>query len=270
MQIPVASDTGPVLDTEVFGDGEPLLLIGGMSAHRGMWTDELLDALTPHFSVAAYDHRGIGTSSRAEGPFTIADLAADARGILDGLDWDSAHVLGTSMGGMIAQELALAAPDRVRSLVLGCTTAGGPGAIGAPGAIRLVEAISSRDATRVARTAFEVNLSPGYTAHTGAFDRFVSMSTQRRVPSAVVAWQAGACAGHDTRDRIGSLTMPTAVIHGDVDEVIAVAEGERLADLIPQATLTRWAGVGHMFWWERPGDTAEVVRKIARENPSGR
>ncbi|WP_137809270.1 MULTISPECIES: alpha/beta hydrolase [unclassified Gordonia (in: high G+C Gram-positive bacteria)] len=266
MQIPVASDTGPVLDTEVFGDGEPLLLIGGMSAHRGMWTDELLDALTPHFSVAAYDHRGIGTSSRAEGPFTIADLAADARGILDGLGWDSAHVLGTSMGGMIAQELALNSPDRVRSLVLGCTTAGGPGAIGAPGssgAARLVEAISSRDADRVARIAFEVNLSPEFIARAGAFDHFVSMSRQRRVPSAVVAWQAGACAAHDTRDRIGSLDMPTAVIHGDVDEMIAVAEGERLADLIPQATLARWSGVGHMFWWERPDETAEVVRKNA-------
>nr|WP_064569263.1 alpha/beta hydrolase [Gordonia sp. LAM0048] len=263
MQIPVASDAGPVLDAEVVGEGEPLLLIGGMSAHRGMWTDELLAALTPYFSVAVYDHRGIGTSSRADGPFTIADLAADARGILDGLGWDAAHVLGTSMGGMIAQELALAAPDRVRSLVLGCTTAGGPGAIGAPGAVRLVEAISSRDAARVARTAFEVNLSAAYTAGAGAFDHFVSMSTQRRVPSAVVAWQAGACAGHDTRDRIGTLTMPTAVIHGDVDEVIAVAEGERLADLIPQATLERWTGVGHMFWWERPEETAEVIRKNA-------
>ncbi|MFE0751074.1 alpha/beta fold hydrolase [Gordonia sp. NPDC058843] len=263
MQIPVASDAGPVLDVEVFGEGEPLLLIGGMSAHRGMWTEGLLDALTPHFSVATYDHRGIGTSSRAEGPFTIADLAADARGILDGLGWDSAHVLGTSMGGMIAQELALSVPDRVRSLVLGCTTAGGPGAIGSPGAVRLVEAISSRDAARVARTAFEVNLSPDFTARPGAFDLFVSMSTQRRVPSAVVAWQAGACAGHDTRDRIGSLTVPTAVIHGDVDEVIAVAEGERLADLIPHAALARWAGVGHMFWWERPEETAEVVRKNA-------
>ncbi|WGJ88016.1 alpha/beta hydrolase [Gordonia sp. SMJS1] len=119
---------------------------------------------------------------------------------------------------------------------------GRPRAIGAPGssgAARLVEAISSRDADRVARIAFEVNLSPEFIARAGAFDHFVSLSRQRRVPSAVVAWQAGACAAHDTRDRIGSLDMPTAVIHGDVDEMIAFAEGERLADLIPQATLAR-------------------------------
>ncbi|WP_439032227.1 alpha/beta fold hydrolase [Gordonia terrae] len=265
MQIPAGPDSSILLDTEVFGDGEPLLLIEGMSAHRGMWTDDLLDALTPHFSVAVYDHRGIGHSSRAEAAFTIADLAADARDVIDGLGWDSAHVVGTSMGGMVAQELALNFPEHVRTLVLGCTTAGGPGAISAPGAGRLVEAIASRDAARVARTAFEVNLSPDFAARDGSFDRFVALSTQRRVPSAVVAWQAAACAAHDTRDRLAGLAVPTTVIHGDVDEVIAVVEGERLADAIGNAALERWAGVGHMFWWERPQETAELVRKNSLE-----
>ncbi|WP_238422672.1 alpha/beta fold hydrolase [Gordonia sp. 'Campus'] len=265
MQIPAGPDSSTLLDAEVFGDGAPLLLIEGMSAHRGMWTDDLLDALTPHFSVAVYDHRGIGQSSRAEAAFTIADLAADARDVIDGLGWGSAHILGTSMGGMIAQELALGFPDHVRSLVLGCTTAGGPGSISAPGAARLVDAIASRDAARVARTAFEVNLSPDFAARDGAFDRFVTLSTQRRVPSAVVAWQAAACAAHDTRDRLGDLAVPTTVVHGDVDEVIGVAEGERLAGAIPNAGLERWPGVGHMFWWERPDETAELVRKISLE-----
>lgn len=74
----IPTDSGATLDVEVHGDGEPLLLIAGMSAHRDMWGPELLDALTAHFAVAVYDHRGIGGSSRAEGGFTIADLAADA------------------------------------------------------------------------------------------------------------------------------------------------------------------------------------------------
>ncbi|MCZ4578211.1 alpha/beta hydrolase [Gordonia amicalis] len=263
MLIPTHPDSTTVLDVEVTGSGEPLLLIAGMSAHREMWTDELLDALTRHFEVAVYDHRGIGGSSRAEGAFTIADLAADARGVLDGLGWDTAHVLGTSMGGMIAQELVLAHPDRVRSLVLGCTTAGGPGAIGTSGALRLVEAIASRDAARVARTAFEVNLSPEFCSGDGAFDRFTRSSTLRKVPSAVVAYQATACGGHDTRDRLDTISVPTTVIHGDVDEVIGVAEGERLAAGIPGATLERWPGVGHMFWWERPEQTAEITIRTA-------
>ncbi|ETA08641.1 MULTISPECIES: alpha/beta fold hydrolase [Gordonia] len=264
MLIPTHPDSTTVLDVEVTGTGEPLLLIAGMSAHREMWTAELLDRLTPHFQVAVYDHRGIGGSSRAEGSFTIADLADDARGVLDGLGWDTAHVLGTSMGGMIAQELTLGHADRVRSLVLGCTTAGGPGAIGTSGALRLVEAIASRDAARVARTAFEVNLSPGFCSDDGAFEKFTKFSTLRKVPSAVVAAQAAACAGHDTRDRLAAIDVPTTVIHGDVDDVIGVAEGERLAAAIPDASLERWAGVGHMFWWERPEQTAEVAIRTAK------
>ena len=263
MLIPLSPDAGPVLDVEVIGDGEPLLLIEGMSAHRGMWTDEFLAELVGHFSVAVYDHRGIGDSSRADEPFSIADLAADARGVLDGLGWDSAHVLGTSMGGMIAQELVSAAPDRVRSVVLGCTTPGGPGALGAPGVVRLVEAIASRDAARVARTAFEVNLSPEFCSRPGEFDRFAQLSTQRRVPSAVVGMQATACAGHDTRERLARITVPVAVIHGEADEVISVEQGELLAASIPDAELDRWPGVGHMFWWERPAETAEVIIRTA-------
>ncbi|MDS1112446.1 alpha/beta hydrolase [Gordonia westfalica] len=264
MLIPTGPDSTTVLDVEVTGTGEPLLLIAGMSAHREMWTDELLDALTPHFEVAVYDNRGIGGSSRAEAAFTIADLADDARGVLDGLGWGAAHVMGTSMGGMIAQELVLAHPDRVRSLVLGCTTAGGPGAIGSDGVVRLVEAISSRDAARVARAAFEVNLSPGFRSGDGAFDRFAQSSTRRKVPSAVVALQAAACAGHDTRDRLAGISVPTTVVHGDVDEVIVVDEGDRLAAGIPDAALERWPGVGHMFWWERPERSAEVMLRTAK------
>lgn len=263
MLIPVSADSRTVLDVELFGSGEPLLLIPGMSAHREMWTEELLDALTPRFTVATYDHRGIGASSRAEEQFTVADLAADARGVLDGLDWERAHVMGTSMGGMVAQELVLSAPDRVRSLVLGCTTAGGPGSIDSRGAARLVESIASRDAARVARTAFEVNLSPDFAARVGAFERFASMSTKRRVPSVVVGYQAVACAGHDTRDRLEKIRVPTTVIHGDADEVIEVREGERLAAAIPDATLEKWPGVGHMYWWEKPAETADVIARTA-------
>lgn len=260
----IPTDSGATLDVEVHGDGEPLLLIAGMSAHRDMWGPELLDALTAHFAVAVYDHRGIGGSSRAEGGFTIADLAADARSVLDGLGWDAAHVLGTSMGGMIAQELVLAAPDRVRSVVLGCTTAGGPGAVDAPGARRLVEAIASRDAARVARTAFEVNLSPEFCSRPGEFERFTEFSARRKVPSAVVAYQALACSGHDTRDRLATIAVPTTVVHGEADEVIGVAEGDKLAGAITGATLERRPGVGHMFWWECPGQVAEVAIRAAR------
>jgi pimeloyl-ACP methyl ester carboxylesterase len=113
------------LDCERSGSGPPLLLIMGMSGTALHWGEPFLERLRGDFEVIAYDHRGVGESSRLEGPVTIAQLAQDASGLLSALELDSAHVLGVSMGGMIAQELALAHPEQVRTLTLGCTYAGG-------------------------------------------------------------------------------------------------------------------------------------------------
>src|SRR5271165_6568150 len=121
-------DVGQIhLDCERSGSGPPLLLIMGMSGTALHWGEPFLEPLRRDFDVIAYDHRGVGASSRLEGPVTIAEMAEDAAGLLDALGLDSAHVVGISMGGMIAQELALAQPARVRTLTLGCTYCGGEG-----------------------------------------------------------------------------------------------------------------------------------------------
>src|SRR5919197_6681477 len=93
------------------GQGEPLLLIMGMGGHHRMWREEFLALLEPHFDVVAYDHRGIGESDRAEGPFSVADLADDVAGLIAALGWERAHVFGISLGGMVAQELVLRHPE---------------------------------------------------------------------------------------------------------------------------------------------------------------
>src|SRR5437868_8083351 len=114
------------LDYERSGEGPPLLMIMGMSGTALHWGEPFLQALRPDFEVIVYDHRGVGASSRPEGPLTIAQMAQDAAGLLDALGVESAHVMGISMGGMIAQELALARDELVRTLTLGCTFCGGP------------------------------------------------------------------------------------------------------------------------------------------------
>ena len=143
--MPLASVGEIELSYERAGLGSPLLLIMGMSGTFSHWDPGFLDDLRRDFDTIVYDHRGIGSSSRLQGPITIAQFAEDAAGLLAELEIDSAHVLGISMGGMVAQELALAHPARIRTLALGCTYCGGEGsALAGEDVLRkLAEAMSS-------------------------------------------------------------------------------------------------------------------------------
>src|SRR5438132_3422368 len=109
------------------GSGEPLVLIMGMAGHLKLWTEPLLSGLAEDFDVLVFDQRGIGESTDVDGQFTTLDLANDVGALLDAIGWESAHVMGISLGGMVAQEFVLNHPERVRTLVLGCTYAGGEG-----------------------------------------------------------------------------------------------------------------------------------------------
>ncbi len=125
--MPIARVGEVELSYERGGSGPPLLAIMGMSGTLLTWGEPFMGPLCERFEVIAYDHRGVGESSRMEAPFTIVELAADAAGLLDALEVESAHVPGISMGVMISQELVLAHPQRVRTLTLGCTYCGGEG-----------------------------------------------------------------------------------------------------------------------------------------------
>lgn len=243
------------------GSGEPLLLIMGVAGHHEMWGRRFVDGLTDRYDVVAYDHRGIGESARADEPFTIADLAGDAAAVLDHLGWDTAHVMGISMGGTVAQELALSHPERVRRLVLGCTWAG-PDADGAgvwgDAVGKLAEAAGS-DPLTAARLMFEANHSAAYAAEPGHFETFVEAAAAAKVPGPVILMQMQAAAAFSANERLAELEKPTLVLHGTADEVILAAAGERLASSIPAATLERFDGVGHLFFWEEPERTASLV-----------
>jgi pimeloyl-ACP methyl ester carboxylesterase len=260
--MPHATVDGTSLYYERRGAGEPVLLVQGMSGTHLAWGDAFLGGLGDGLEVVAYDHRGVGSSSPEERPFTIVRLADDAAGLLDALEWEHAHVIGISMGGMVAQELALRYPGRIRSLTLGCTYPGGADAqLADPALIQeLAGALLSGDRERALRTGFAANFSVDYVADEGNWAPFHAMATVAPVPVPVIMLQMQAVMGHDTSARLGSIEAPTLVVHGTEDRMLPVANGELIARLIPHAHLELLEGVGHMFWWEQPERSAALVR----------
>jgi 3-oxoadipate enol-lactonase len=263
--MPIAKVDDIELDYERSGSGPPLLLIMGMSGSALHWGEPFLEALRRDFEVIVYDHHGVGASSRLEQPITIVGMAENAVGLLDALEIDSAHVMGISMGGMIAQELALAHPERVRTLTLGCTYCGGEGSsfLSPELSERLAEARRSGDRERALRTSWEANVSAAMVDDRDAYAAYLAIGQRRAVALSVIEAQTEAIRAHDTSARLSKLAMPTLVIHGTADEILPVQNGRLVASHIPGSHLEILEDVGHLFFWERPDRAAELVREHA-------
>jgi 3-oxoadipate enol-lactonase len=260
--------TGPTIHYVRRGEGEPLLLIQGMSGNHLAWGEPFLAELERDFDLVAYDHRGVGHSSPVTDPFSITDLADDAAALIDALGWDSAHVVGVSMGGMVAQELALRHPQRTRTLTLGCTYCGGEGSGLASSQVstKLAEAMMSGDPDRAIATAYEVNVSPGYGADKSAYATFYEMATALPTPVPVIMLQMQAIQAHNTLGRLGEISAPTLVIHGTVDEMLPYSNAVLIASRIPNAQLETLEDIGHMFWWEQPQRSADAIRALVERS----
>jgi pimeloyl-ACP methyl ester carboxylesterase len=257
---------GVELDVERSGSGPPLLLIMGMSGTALSWGEPFLEQLREDFDVIAFDNRGVGASTPLnDGQVTIEQMAEDAAGLLSALELDSVHVVGISMGGMIAQELALSHPERVRTLTLGCTYCGGDGsALSGPDVIqKLTEAMMSGDREHAIRTGWEVNVSPGFADDAVAWPAFLDIAHRRAVAVPVIMAQMQACMAHETHSRLPGLKPPTLVVHGTEDQMLPAQNGRLIASLIPGARLEILDGVGHMYFWELPERSAELVREHA-------
>jgi pimeloyl-ACP methyl ester carboxylesterase len=263
--VPHADVNGHRLHYVRQGTGEPLLLIQGLSANHLHWGDEFLDLLDDDFEIVAYDHRGIGHSGRTGDPFTIVELADDAAGLLDALGWESAHVMGISMGGMVAQELALRHPERVRTLTLGCTYAGGEGqSLTDPEVIQHLGQLFLTGRTEEGlRAGFEYNVSRDFATEARNFELVRRIAAELPASLDIMMLQVQAIAGHDTSGRLGEITAPTLVIHGTEDQMLPATNARAIAERIPGARLEIFEGVGHAFWWERPERSAELVRELA-------
>ncbi|MGW7406436.1 alpha/beta fold hydrolase [Streptomyces sp. NPDC054833] len=229
----------------------------GTAATHLHWGERLMSLLAASFDVVAYDHRGVGHSALACESFTVADLADDAAGLLDELGWPRAHVMGVSMGGLVAQELALRHPDRVESLLLGCTHTGGAGAPAAASEV-LASAVVHGDKPATLRNIFRVGVKDPERARPGAWEEYRDAALELPVDSRTTALQIGAVALHSTAERLHRINVPTHVVHGDADRLIPADAGEKLAAAIPGADYTVLSA-GHFFWLEQPEQTAGLV-----------
>jgi len=252
--VSVAERNGVRIAYEVEGSGPPLLLIQGLGYARWGW-EPVVPLLARSFEVILFDNRGIGDSDCPPGPYTTAAMADDALQVLDETGVERAHVLGTSLGGMIAQELALAAPNRVDRLVLACTTPGGARAHPMPSAT--VDLMLRRATLReYTENALEPAVRPDLV------DRIVAHREAEAQGYEAWAAQAAAGAGFDAYDRLGAVSAPTLVLHGDGDTVVDPRNADLLAELLPNARLSTYEGLGHLFFWNEPERFAREVTEF--------
>jgi len=244
------------------GSGPPVLLIMGLGMNATGWW-RTIPALAA-FRVLSFDNRGVGRSERAPGPYTVTEMADDAVSVLDSAGVESAHVYGISLGGMIAQEVALRHPDRVRALVLGATTRGGDAHVAAS---EDVVAFVRLRAQMTAEHAVWASVPINYAARTraGGGDRIAEDIAQRLrfpVEAEYYSAQLAAANGHDAS--VEDIRVPTLVVHGEEDVLIPPANGERLAADIPGAELSMWPGAAHLYFTDEPAVDREIAEWLSR------
>jgi 3-oxoadipate enol-lactonase len=258
--VSVAVLEGVSLAYDVEGSGDPLLMIQGLGYGRSGW-GSALTLLAQRFKVVAFDNRGFGGSEITPGPYTTAQLARDAVAVLDAAGIERTHVIGISLGGMIAQELVLAAPRRVEKLVLCSTTPGGPQSVPMPEkTVALMGRQAQLDPQEAMRLFVENALSPE--PPQGLVDEIVAYRTANPPDGAGWSAQASAGAAHDASARLGEIGVLTLVVHGTADSVVDARNAPLIADAIPGARLELFEGVGHLLPWERPEEFVALVEEF--------
>ena len=257
--MPCVERAGLKLYWEVEGEGEPVLLIMGLGASSEHWF-RIVPSLAARFRTIRFDNRGIGQSDAPPGPYSIEAMADDAAAVIEAAGALPAHVFGNSMGGMIAQELALRHPGHVRSLVLGCTTCGGRASV------RAAKEVLAALEPNPALSREEVFWAAAHISYDASTDRarlaedFAARASVRRTAEGYLGQLAAVRAWKGTHDRLGRIGVPTLVIHGENDVLIPPENARILASAIPGAQLVLLQGAAHIFLTDRFEPTRDAVK----------
>ena len=254
-----ASVAGFRLYYEEAGAGAPVVLIAGLGADAHFWYKQV-PALAGRFRVLTFDNRDSHRSDKVDATYTVADMAGDVRGLLDALEVEAAHVVGASLGGFIAQEFAVAHPERVRRLILCGTSFGGATAEPIPPATLTAMMGRTGDAERDLRAFLPLQIATDYLeTHAAEVDDYVAWRVAH--PQSLPAYQRQltAAVAHDAAGRLGGLRMPVMILHGAHDRVVPARNAELLASRIPGARLRVFPEAGHLFLWEAAEDANRTI-----------
>jgi 3-oxoadipate enol-lactonase len=253
--VPTVRANGIDVYFEQLGSGPPLLWLNG-SGSTVEQVAPLLRPYTDRFEVVIHDQRGLGRTEVPPGPYSMADYAADALALLDHLELVRPRVLGISFGGMVAQELAATAPDRVARLALLCTSPGGAGGSSYP--LHELARLSPADRARVHATLLDTRFDDAWLAEHPGDKALVDLMGARPEPTEGARLQLEARRDHDVWDRLGRISCPTFVASGRFDGIAAPENGEAIASRIPGAELRLFEG-GHMFMVQDRSATPAVI-----------
>ena len=258
------SKDGLKLRYEIRGNGDPVALIMGFSGSGRGWGEAFLKQMEARFKIFVIDNRGTGESDPADAEFTLADLAADIAAVLDHARTPRAHIFGISMGGMIAQEFALAYPQRTRGLVLGCTNCGASHSTAAdPAAIAKLIPEPGIDPLEQAKRAFSVACGKAFLNSAAGQNilaqAIAEMGNYPVTPMQTFMRQGQAIAGFDTFARLGQIKSPTLIIHGDDDSIVPYPNADILQGAIADSKKHTLKTAGHMFFWEMPDEAVRVA-----------
>jgi pimeloyl-ACP methyl ester carboxylesterase len=262
--MPTIATNGINLYYELHGQGRPVVLIPGLGYNGWMW-HKMIPGLAEQFEVISIDNRGSGLSDKPAGPYTAQMLAADVIGLLDALDVPKAHIVGHSMGGFIAQAIAVDYPARVDKLVLSATNFGGPHHIPiTPPAMAVLTDVSGDPIERL-RRGIVISTAPGFAEdNPQIIDEWVAYRVQHPIDPA--GYQAQLAIGlgllseaASFEHKLGRVNAPTLVLFGEHDAVVPPGNAELLAAKLPHAQIAILPNAGHVFPFETPQAANQVI-----------
>lgn len=265
--MPHAQVNGVELYYEVHGTGEPLLLVAGLGFGVWSWFRQVPD-LSQHFRVIAFDNRGAGLSEKPDCEYTIEMMAEDAVALLGALNVARAHVLGHSMGGYIAQEIALRHPDVVSKLILVSTSFGGENAVlmSPETAAQMRSELEAEDREAALRRGLSLRFSDRFLAeHPEIVEEFLARRKAHLPPAYAWQRQFAACLRFETESRLNALQAPTLIVTGSEDPIVPSENSLRLVQAIPNARLMIFPGARHLVFIEQAEAFNRIVIEFLKE-----